>query len=157
PSLGGEGSSRRGFFQRLMGATAGMTMAIGAAAQTRDWQGRTPVRYPDPDIVTLQERFRKYRVELTSIQRLYTGTQWAEGPAWHSGGRYLLWSDIPRDRQLRWLDDDGHVSTMRPSSGNSNGNTFDWQGRQISCEHANRRVVRYEHNGKVTVLVDRFE
>ena len=81
---------------------------------------------------------------------------WAEGPAWNGVGNYLLWSDIPNDVQLRWLDDDGHVSVFRNPAGNSNGNTFDWEGRQISCEHGNRRVVRYEHNGKVTVLADKF-
>src|SRR5262249_13532232 len=70
-----------------------------------------------------------------------------EGPAWCGGGRYLLWSDIPNDVQLRRIDDDGHVSVFRSPSGNSNGNTFDFEGRQLSCEHANRRVVRYEHGG----------
>ena len=71
-------------------------------------------------------------------------------------GRYLLWSDIPNDVQMRWLEEDGHVSTFRHPSGNSNGNTFDYQGRQIACEHGNRRVVRYEYNGKITVLADKF-
>jgi gluconolactonase len=68
---------------------------------------------------------------------------WAEGPAWNGVGKYLMWSDIPNDVQLRWIDDDGHVSTFRHPAGNSNGNTFDYEGRQISCEHGNRRVVRY--------------
>ena len=81
---------------------------------------------------------------------------WAEGPAWNGVGRYLLWSDIPNNVQLRWLEEDGHVSTFRHPSGNSNGNTFDWTGRQISCEHGNRRVVRYEYNGKITVLADGY-
>ena len=81
---------------------------------------------------------------------------WAEGPAWSSVGKYLLWSDIPNDRQMRWLQDDGHVSQMRKPSGNSNGNTFDHYGRQISCEHGNQRVVRYELNGSVTILTDDF-
>jgi gluconolactonase len=72
-------------------------------------------------------------------------------------GRYLLWSDIPNDRQLRWLDDDGHVSVFRKPAGYSNGNTFDFEGRQIAFEHGNRRVVRYEHSGKVTVLADKYE
>jgi gluconolactonase len=69
----------------------------------------------------------------------------------------LLWSDIPNNVQLRWLDEDGHVSVFRNPAGNSNGNTFDYQGRQISCEHGNRRVVRYEHSGELTVLADKFE
>ena len=81
---------------------------------------------------------------------------WAEGPAWNGVGKYLIWSDIPNDRQLRWIQDDGQVNDFRKPSGNSNGNTFDFQGRQLSCEHGNRRVVRYEHDGKLTVLADRF-
>src|SRR3712207_1587997 len=103
-----------------------------------------PRRYPDPDIVVLDPRFAQYRVGNTPIKRLWTGSLWAEGPAWSSAGRYLVWSDIPNDLQLRWLEDDGHVGVFRKPSGNSNGNTFDWQGRQVSCEHLNRRVVRYE-------------
>jgi len=71
-------------------------------------------------------------------------------------GRYLLWSDIPNNHQLRWLEEDGHVSTFRQPSGNSNGNTFDFQGRQISCQHLTRQVVRYEHDGSVTVLADSY-
>jgi gluconolactonase len=83
---------------------------------------------------------------------------WAEGPAWNGVGRYLLWSDIPSNEQLRWLEEDGHVTRrFRFPSGNSNGNTFDFQGRQIACEHGNRRVVRYEYNGSITVLADSFE
>ncbi len=108
-------------------------------------------------MVVLDPRFAKYKLGHTPIQRLYTGCLWAEGPAWNAVGRYLLWSDIPNNRQLRWLDEDGHVSTLRQPAGNSNGNTFDWQGRQVSCEHELRRVVRYELNGSVTVLADKFQ
>lgn len=93
----------------------------------------------------------------TAIKRLWTGALWAEGPAWNAVGRYLVWSDIPNNVPMRWLWEDGHVSVFRNPSGNSNGNTFDWQGRQISCEHLNRRVVRYEHDGSVTVLAATFE
>src|SRR5437879_5459919 len=80
----------------------------------------------------------------------------AEGPAWSAQGRYLLWSDIPNNRQMRWSEDDGHVSVFRYPSNNSNGNSFDFQGRQLSCEHLTRRVVRYEHDGTVSVLADNF-
>ena len=93
----------------------------------------------------------------TPIQRLHTGTLWAEGPAWNGVGRYLVWSDIPNNVQMRWLEEDGHVTVFRNPSGNSNGNTFDYEGRQLSCEHGNRRVVRYEQNGTVTVLADKFQ
>jgi gluconolactonase len=137
-------------------ATAGAVLAPMASAAERDWTGMKPTRYPDPDIVVLDKRFAKYKLGNTAIQRLYTGTLWAEGPAWSSVGRYLLWSDIPNNLQLRRLEEDGHVSVFRNPSGNSNGNTFDWEGRQIACEHGNRRVVRYEHNGGITVLAEKW-
>jgi gluconolactonase len=79
-----------------------------------------------------------------------------EGPAWCSQGRYLVWSDIPNNRQMRYVEEDGRVTVFRSPSNNSNGNTFDFQGRQISCEHGERRVVRYEHDGSVTVLADSY-
>jgi gluconolactonase len=118
----------------------------------------TPVRYPDPDIVVLDKRFAKYKLGNTPIQRLYHSDKmlWAEGPAWNGVGRYLLWSDIPNDVQLRWIEDVGRVSLFRHPAGNSNGNTFDYQGRQISCEHL-RAVVRYGHDGQRTVLAERYQ
>jgi gluconolactonase len=132
--------------------------AMTAVAHGRDYgPNAEPARYPDPDIIVLDKRFNKYKIGNTPIQRLHTGTLWAEGPAWCGGGRYLVWSDIPNDRQLRWLEEDGHVSVFRKPAGYSNGNTFDYEGRELSCEHGNRRVVRYEHNGKVTVLADKWE
>ena len=118
--------------------------------------GAEPVRYPDPDVVVLDKRFAKIKIGNSPIRRLHTGMLWAEGPAWNGVGKYLVMSDIPNDIQLRWIEDDGHVSVIRRPAGNSNGNTFDPEGRQISCEHGNRRVVRYEHDGKTTVLADRF-
>jgi gluconolactonase len=145
-------TDRRSFFAAALGAGA----AAAHAQVARDWSGRNPTRYPDPDIVSLDKRFDRYKLGNTPIQRLHTGTLWAEGPAWNGVGRYLVWSDIPNDRQMRWVEDDGHVSVMRQPAGNSNGNTFDWEGRQISCEHGNRRLVRYEYNGTVTVLADKF-
>ena len=137
---------------------AAAAMAAGTAAFGRDYgPGAEPVRYPDPDIVVIDKRFAKYKIGNTPIQRLHTGMLWAEGPAWNGVGKYLLWSDIPNDVQLRWLDDDNHVSVFRRPAGNSNDNTFDWQGRQIACEHGNRRVVRYEHDGGATVLADSWQ
>jgi gluconolactonase len=144
------GRNRRSFLAAVT-AVAG-AVALARADDDRDWSGRDPVRYPDPDVVALDKRFERYKLGNAAIQRLYTGMAWAEGPAWSAVGRYLLWSDIPNDVQLRRLDDDGHVSVFRRPSGNSNGNTFDFEGRQIACEHANRRVVRYEHSGGTTVL-----
>jgi gluconolactonase len=113
--------------------------------------------FTDPDVLTVDPTFNGLIQANTSIKRLWTGALWTEGPAWSSQGRYLLWSDIPNNRQFRWLEDDGHVATFRAPSNNSNGNTFDYQGRQLSCEHLTRRVVRYEHDGSITILADSFQ
>jgi gluconolactonase len=148
--------ARRSF----LAAAAGAIGLAAVRAEGRDFgPGAEPVRYPDPDIVTLDPRFKKYAIGNTPIQRIYHSPSmlWAEGPAWNGVGRYLLWSDIPNNVQHRWLEEDGHVSTFRNPAGNSNGNTFDFQGRQISCEHGNRRVVRYEYDGTITVLADKFD
>jgi gluconolactonase len=148
---------RRAFLGGTAAAVAAVALRPLARAADRDWSGRVPTRYPDPDILVLDPRF-KAKLGNTPIQRLYHSPDllWAEGPAWNAVGRYLLWSDIPNNRQLRWLEEDGHVSTFRQPANNSNGNTFDFQGRQISCEHLTRRVTRYEHNGSVTVLADTY-
>lgn len=122
----------------------------------RPWPGPPVVRYPDPDVIVLEKPFSKYRITSAAIERVCTGFRWAEGPAWNGAGNYLVWSDIPNDRQMRWLEEDDYVSEFRKPSNYSNGNTFDWQGRQLSCEHRTRRVVRYEQTGKVTVLADRY-
>lgn len=126
-------------------------------AEPRDWSGATPLRYPDPDLIALERSFQRYILFNTPIRRHHTGTLWAEGPAWNGVGRYLVWSDIPNNRQLRWIQDDDRVTEFRNPSGNSNGNTFDSEGRQISCEHGGRRVVRYEYDGSVTVIADSFD
>lgn len=115
------------------------------------------VYFVDPDLVTHDPAFGSLIQANAPIKRLWTGSLWAEGPAWSAVGQYLVWSDIPNNRQLRWLQDDGHVSVMRAPSNNSNGNSFDRQGRQLSCEHLTRRVVRYELDGTVTIIADRFE
>ena len=108
-------------------------------------------------MISLDPRFDKYKIGNAVVEKLSTGTRWAEGPAWNGVGRYLLWSDIPNNRQMRWLEEDGHVSVYRENSGYSNGNTFDYEGRQISCQHAARKVVRYEHDGSVTVIADKWQ
>jgi gluconolactonase len=113
--------------------------------------------FSDPDILAVDPSFSALVLGNTSIKRLWTGALWAEGPAWSSVGRYLMWSDIPNNRQMRWIEDDDRVTVFRAPSNNSNGNTFDFQGRQLSCEHLTRRVVRYEHDGSVTVIADAFE
>ena len=123
----------------------------------RDWSGQNPLPYPDPDLIALDPRFRRYILFNTPIRRLHIGTMWAEGPAWNGVGQYLVWSDIPNNVQHRWIQDDGRVTVFRSPSGHSNGNTFDREGRQLSCEHGGRRVARYEQNGDVTVIADRYD
>jgi gluconolactonase len=137
----------------LRGATAiAATAAVAPEAFARDFgRNAEPQRYPDPDIVVIDPKRFKAKVGNTAIKRLYTGCLWAEGPAWNAQGQYLVWSDIPANRQLRYLDDDGHISEQfRKPSNESNGNSFDFEGRQISAERT--RLVRFEHNGTVTVL-----
>ena len=144
----------------FLAMTAGAVGMAASRALGRDYGPHAqPVRYPDPDLVTIDPRFKENALGNTPIQRIYHSDQmlWAEGPAWNGVGRYLLWSDIPNNVQLRWLEEDGHVSVMRNPAGNSNGNTFDFQGRQISFEHGNRRVVRYEYDGSITVLADKHD
>ncbi len=135
---------------------------LGAIAATpllgRDYgPDAPPVRYPEPDVIALEPSFAKYKIGNTPIERLHTGMYWAEGPAWSGRGNYLVWSDIPKNVQYRWLQDDGKVTTIRNPSNYSNGNTFDREGRQISFEHGTRRVARYEPDGTVTVLADKYD
>src|SRR5271167_266401 len=127
-------------------------------APPRDFGPNAPpnVYFTDPDVLTVDPSFDGLRQANAPIQRLWTGALWSEGPAWNAQGHYLVWSDIPNNRQLRWLEDDARVSVFRTPSNNSNGNTFDYQGRQISCEHLTRRVVRYELDGSATVIADSY-
>jgi gluconolactonase len=115
-----------------------------------------PISYPDPDIVTVDPAFNALRVNNSAIHRLWTGGNWSEGPAWCSQGKYLVWSDVPAGVQRRWIDDDGRVTTFRNPSNNSNGNTFDFQGRQVTCEHTGRRISRYEHDGSITAVAENY-
>jgi gluconolactonase len=116
-----------------------------------------PQRYPDPDIVVLDPRFARLKIGNAGIERLWTGALWAEGPAWNGVGRFLVWSDIPNNIQLRWLQENGQVSVFRNPSNNSNGNTRDREGRLLTCEHLTRRVTRTEHDGTITVICDSFK
>ena len=115
------------------------------------------VYFRDPDVLSVDPGFDALAQGNAPIRRLWTGGLWLEGPAWSAVGQYLLFSDIPNNRQMRWLADDGHVSVMRLPSNNSNGNSFDSKGRQLSCEHLTRRVVRYELDGTISIVADRYE
>ena len=117
---------------------------------------RAIVRYPDPAVETLDPRFAQYRLGAATVERLWTGGRWTEGPVWFGDGRFLLFSDIPNDRILRWSEETGVVTVFRAPASNSNGHTRDRQGRLVSCEHGTRRVTRTEHDGRITVLLDRF-
>ncbi len=113
--------------------------------------------YPDPAIEILDPGFAKYRIFNAAVERLATGFRWCEGPAWFGDGRYLLWSDIPNDRVMKWEEESGAVSVFRKPSNNANGNTRDRQGRLVTCEHGGRRVTRTEHDGRITVLADNWQ
>ena len=119
------------------------------------WQPAT--RYPDPAITALDVLFEKYWLQLSCVERLATGCRWSEGPVYFGDGRYLLWSDIPNNRILKWEEETGAVGIYRRPSNFANGHTRDRQGRLVSCEHGGRRVTRTEYDGAITVLIDRFE
>jgi gluconolactonase len=116
-----------------------------------------PVRYPDPAIQIVDPSFTRYRIANAAVERLATGFRWAEGPVWFGDGRYLLWSDIPNDRIMRWDEETGAVGVFRKPSSYANGNTRDRQGRLVTCQHGTRSVTRTEYDGRITTLLDRFE
>ncbi|MEU8567892.1 SMP-30/gluconolactonase/LRE family protein [Streptomyces pathocidini] len=107
----------------------------------------------------LDDRFRADRCHAgdSRLETLYDGCRWAEGPVYVPAGRYVVWSDIPNDRLLRWDETTGAVGVFRSSAGYPNGNTLDREGRLITCEQGNRRVTRTEHDGSITVIADRFQ
>ncbi|WP_124081539.1 SMP-30/gluconolactonase/LRE family protein [Pigmentiphaga humi] len=116
-----------------------------------------PVRYPDPAVVALDPRFEKLVLPLAAVERIASGCRWAEGPVWFGDGRYLLWSDVPNDRIMRWDEASGQTHVWRHPSGHANGNTRDREGRLVTCEHQGRRVTRTEYDGRITVLADRYD
>ena len=146
--------------QRRQILAAALAGAAGAAATARadtlplgDLPG---TRYPDPRVEVVDKRFRG-KVGNAAIERIATGFRWAEGPAYFRASGQLIWSDIPNDRMMRWSENDGHVSVFRKPSHYSNGNTVDREGRLVTCEHDTRRVTRTEHDGSITVLIDRYQ
>jgi gluconolactonase len=164
-------SSRRRFVQMTAGSlgTAAFVRRVGAqqaaaippstvTSPPREWgRGAPPEIYPDPDVIVVDPAFARYRVGNAGIHRVATGFQWAEGPAWSSQGRYLVFSDVVGDTQYRFIWDDQRITPFRKPSGNTNGNTFDQQGRLISAQDYFRRVVRWEHDGSMTVIADQFD
>jgi len=139
-------------------AAAAATAAVaGKPAPTDARDFSEPLRYPDPVWKVLDDRFKKYMIGNTPLRREWIGSLWAEGSAWNGVGRYVVFSDIPNNRQMRWDEVTGTVSLLRKPSNFSNGNTFDYQGRQISCEHSTARVVRYEWSGAPAILAETFD
>ena len=114
-------------------------------------------RYPDPAVRILDDRFGSYVIFNAAVERLHTGCRWSEGPVYFGDGRYLLWSDIPNNRVLRWEEETGAVSVFRRPSDFANGNTRDRQGRLVTCEHAGRRVTRTEYDGSISVVLDQWD
>jgi gluconolactonase len=146
---------RRAFMNVTAGAAAALAFELPAIAAEQE--RKNPVAYPDPAVEVIDPRFAKYKVGNAAVERLYTGTRWSEGPVWFGDGRYLLWSDIPNNRMLRWSEETGEVSVFRSPSNYSNGNYRDRQGRLLTCEHDTRRLTRTEYDGTITVLMDGFQ
>ena len=137
------------------GALASALVSTAAFADGLPLGDLPGTRYPDPRVESLDKRFAA-KVGNAAIERIATGFRWAEGPVFFRDGGYLLWSDIPNNRIMRWLEEDGHVSVFRNPSNFSNGNTRDRQGRLVTCEHDARRVTRTEPDGSITVLMDSY-
>lgn len=123
----------------------------------RDWSPRHPSIYPDPDVIVVDPSFNQVRRAIAPLQRVWTGALWAEGPTWSSQGQYLVFSDVAGNTVYRYIWDDGRVTVFRRPSNNANGNAFDFQGRLLSCEDFTRRLVRWEHDGTMTVIADSYE
>lgn len=144
-------TNRRNFLASAtaVGALSAVPRAMG------QWQPSQ--RYPDPLIQIIDPSFANYRLALTKVERIASGMRWSEGPVWFGDGRYLLWSDIPNNRIMKWDEETGAVSVFRKPSHNSNGNTRDRQGRLLTCEHEARRVTRTEYDGAITVIASHFD
>jgi len=142
----------------LDGAGAIAATAATGSAMAQSFAFKPNQRYPDPALEILDPSFLKYRIYSSTIEQIASGMRWAEGPAYFPEGGYLLWSDIPNNRIMKYSEQDNVVSVFRSPSNFANGNTRDRQGRLVSCEHSvTRRITRTEKNGKITVLADKFE
>lgn len=139
----------------LLVATIGL-LSPGVVPRTlAQWEPSQ--RYPDPLVRIIDPSFTKYRLSLAKVEKIASGMRWSEGPAWFGDGRFLVWSDIPNNRMMKWDEETGAVSVFRKPSNNSNGNTRDRQGRLLTCEHDLRRVTRTEYDGSITVIADKFD
>ena len=144
--------------QWLKLAAGSSLSALSAAAGAQSFDFRPNQRYPDPAVQILDPSFAKYRIYSSTVEQVATGMRWAEGPAYHVKGGYLLFSDIPNNRIMKFDEATGKTSVFREKANYANGNVIDRQGRLVTCEHSvTRRVTRTELNGKITVLADSFE
>ncbi len=132
-------------------------MMTHSAAPGANFDFAPSQRYPDPRIEVLDPSFAKYRIFSGSVEMLGSGMRWAEGPVWFGDGRYLLVSDIPNNRIMRYDEASGAWGVFRSPSNFANGLCRDRQGRLLACEHGGRRITRTEYDGRITVLADQFE
>ncbi|MDB5390836.1 MAG: gluconolactonase [Planctomycetaceae bacterium] len=132
-------------------------LAVILFPQCASAQWQPSQRYPDPAVRIIDPSFAKYRLPLAKVEKIASGMRWSEGPVWFGDGRYLLWSDIPNNRLMKWDEETGAVSVFRKPSNNSNGNTRDRQGRLLTCEHDARRVTRTEYDGSITVIAESYD
>ena len=148
-------SPRRSFLKAAAGSSL---TALGASAWAQSFDFKPNQRYPDAAVQILDPSFAKYRIYSSTVEQVATGMRWAEGPVYFPEGGYLLVSDIPNNRIMKYSEKDGSFSVFRANANYANGNTRDRQGRFVSCEHSvTRRVTRTERDGKITVLADNFE
>jgi gluconolactonase len=148
-------TQRRNFLKAAAGT--GLAMA-GGAALAQSFPFTPNQRYPDPALVILDPAFTKYRIYSSTVEQVGTGMRWAEGPAYFPEGGYVLVSDIPNNRIMKFDEKTGAFTVFRANANYANGNTRDRQGRLVTCEHSvTRRITRTEKDGKITVLCDSFE
>ena len=145
--------------RRFLKAAAGTGLAaVGGIAGGQAFDFKPNQRYPDPAVQILDPGFAKYRIYSSTLEQVASGMRWAEGPVYFPEGGYLLVSDIPNNRIMRFSEKDGSFSVFRSPANYANGNTRDRQGRLVTCEHSvTRRITRTEKDGKVVVLADAFE
>jgi gluconolactonase len=153
--------ARRSFLKTAGGSLAAVgSLAAGNTASNAEAQSfdfKPNQRYPDAAVQILDPSFAKYRIYSSTLEQVATGMRWAEGPVYFADGRYLLLSDIPNNRIMKFDETNGTLSVFRQGANYANGNARDRQGRLLTCEHSvTRRVTRTEYNGKITVLADRF-
>jgi gluconolactonase len=159
---------RRRFLHTAAAAAIGSAASAAAAAAEsqpdpagttpppRVWNDTTTVIYPDPAFEVFDKRFAKYNAGTTSLERIWTGGVWTEGPVWFGDMHSLLFSDIPNNRIMRYDTVTCKATVFREPSNYINGNTRDRQGRLVSCEQGTRRVTRTEYTGEITVIADNY-